>query len=64
MKSLTRSSTADQVDRIEMGVSRVVSITSRMLSPSTPMWKLMVQLANWIQGRSISIWMPGSPILK
>jgi hypothetical protein len=36
MKSLTRSSTAVQVERIEMGVKKVVSNTSRMLIPSTP----------------------------
>ena len=36
MNSLTRSSTAVQVDRIEIGVKKVVSSTSRMLSPSTP----------------------------
>ena len=51
MKSLTRSSTAVQVERMEIGVRKVVSRTSRMLRPSTPMAKLMFQPATWIQGR-------------
>ena len=51
MKSLTRSSTAVQVERMEMGDRKVVSRTSRMLKPSTPMAKLMFQPATWIQGR-------------
>ena len=37
MKSRTRSSTAVQVDRIEMGIKNVVSSRSKMLKPSTPM---------------------------
>src|SRR5450759_2333680 len=51
MKSLTRSSMAVQVERMEMGERKVVNRTSRMLRPSTPMAKLMFQPATWIQGR-------------
>ena len=37
MNSLTRSSMAVQVERIEIGEMKVVSSKSRMLKPSTPM---------------------------
>jgi hypothetical protein len=38
MNSFTRSVTAVQVERITMGVSAVVSITSSSATPSSPMW--------------------------
>ena len=64
MKSFTRSSTAVHVDRIESGVRKVVSSTSRMLRPSTPIWKAMFQPATWIQGRLMTICNPGLPELN
>ena len=36
MNSRTRSSTEDQVDRSEIGVSSAVSRSSRMFNPFTP----------------------------
>src|SRR5512135_3819430 len=50
MKSFTRSCTAVQVERMEIGVSRVVSSTSRMLRPSTPRKYWMLKPATVIQG--------------
>ena len=38
MNSFTRSSTAFHVERITIGVSAVVSITSRSATPSRPTW--------------------------
>ena len=38
MNSFTRSSTARHADRITIGVSTVVSITSRSATPSSPTW--------------------------
>src|SRR5215204_4595776 len=49
MKSLTRSSTAVQVEKMEIGVRNAVSKTSRMLKPSKPRWYWMFQPATVIQ---------------
>ena len=39
MKPLTRSLTAFQVERMAIGVRKVVSSTIKRLKPSTPIWK-------------------------
>src|SRR3990172_6048085 len=51
MNSLTRSWTALQVERMEMGVRNVVSSTSSRLRPSIPRWYSRVQSTTRIQGR-------------
>src|SRR5215207_3365406 len=64
MKSLTRSSTAVQVERMEIGVRKPVSNTSRMLNPSTPRKYWMFHPATVIQLYLATSCRFGSPALN
>ncbi len=64
MNSFKRSSIADQVERMEIGVRKVVRSTSSTLRPSIPSEYSMLIPANWNHGRRSIIWIAPLPLSK